>query len=586
MSSASDIIFSELRKRRVSISLVVFFMLLGSGVALIQPLLFKMLFDSAIPEKDTTLVWWLLAGMVAVPILAIGLAYLQGHLRVRIGESVALALRKEAFNNLIHARITQIESFSTGGIVYRITRDAGKIGEVYIAQELLPVASSMIMLLGTLGTMFMLNAKLTGILLLAMPVTYIVTRYLSQFSKALDSQLNENSKESESFLYEVLRGLRTIRTFHAEVREKNRWAEHMDRRSRLKKKGEALHQLMLNFPNDIINGLVVGVLLGFGAFQVMANSLTIGSLIAFMAYAPRAYNALRSILTTYVGTKLIDVSIKSLDEVFALSPEPGPRQRRQKLPTKEIAPTIEFSNVHFKYDRKFGVEDLSFKVERGEFVGIVGPTGGGKTTIIDLLTRMYDPDHGVISVNGIDIRDLSLKELREYISVVPQDVFLWNSTLAENIAYPDITFEMAGVVDAARRAGIDDFINQQPEKYLTVAGEGGISLSGGERQRIAIARSLRRPARILLLDEATSALDAMTELKIRRAIDHARAYKTTIVIAHRLSTVLHADRLFVIKEGRLIESGPAEVLKKSGKVFSDLFRAQSLNLKEKGNTSS
>ena len=576
--SAGRILTNELKRRKLTIVSVVFFMLLGSGVTLIQPLFFKMLFDTAIPQKDTSLVWWLLLGMVIPPLVAIGISYLQGHLRVRIGESVTLSLRKEAFNHLIHAKVDEVEGIPKGGIVYRITRDAGKIGEVYIAQELLPVVSSAIMLLGTLALMFMLNINLAAVFIIALPITYMVTMYLTQYSKALDKQSSDRHKESESFIYEVFRGFRTIRAFNGETRAKTRWAAYMDKVAQLKIRGEALHQIMLNFPNEIINGLIIGILFGYGALQIMDDRLTIGSLIAFMAYAPRAYNALRSVLTTYVGTKRVDVSIESLNELFALPQEPGLSNGNRTFPMSETAPIIEFSDVHFQYDRGFGVKGLSFSIQGGEFVGIVGPTGGGKTTIIDLLTRFYEPNSGKISIDGIDIQEVSLESLRDNIAVIPQDVFLWNATFAENIAYPESTFQMEDIVKAANLAEIHDFIEKQPDKYETITGEEGITLSGGERQRIAIARGLRKKPRILLLDEATSALDALTEAKVRNAIDHARIGRTTIVIAHRLSTILHADRILVIRDGQLIESGtPQELVDRDG-VFSDLYRAQSLDL--------
>ncbi len=575
-----DIVRDELFRRKLTIVAVVAFMLLGSAVTLIQPLFFKMLFDSAIPKQNTSLVWWLLLGMVVSPLVAIGISYFQGHLRVRIGESVALALRKAAFNHLIHVKVDAVEKIPKGGIVYRITRDAGKIGEMYIAHELLPVVSSAVMLLGTLVLMFMLNIELAVVFSIALPATYLVTRYLTQYSKTLDSHLNDCKKEAESFLYEILSGFRTMRMFNGESREKGRWSAHMNKLARLEMRAEALHEIMLNFPNEVINGLVIGILLGYGAFQAMDGEVTIGSLVAFMAYAPRAYTALRAVLKTYVGTRRIDVSVDSLDELFALPREAGLISECKPLSIGEVAPDIEFSNVYFKHDRGYGVEGLSFTIQRGEFVGIVGPSGGGKTTIIDLLIRLHDPERGKISVEGADIREVSLESLREHIAVVPQEVFLWDTTLAENIAYPESTYKMEDIVRAASLSEVHDFIQKQPDQYETISGERGLALSGGERQRIAMARALRKAPKILIFDEATSALDALTEEKIRNAIERVRIGRTTMVIAHRLSTILLADRVLVIRDGNLIESGsPRELVDRNG-VFANLYRAQSLNFQK------
>lgn len=357
-----------------------------------------------------------------------------------------------------------------------------------------------------------------------------------------------------------------------------RWTEHMDRFNRIRIRGAALHDIMLTFPNEVINGLVLGVLLGYGAFQAMDGAVTIGSLVAIMAYAPRAYAALRTVLTTYSGTRLIKVSVESLNELFDLPLEPGLRGTLSPLQPAVEPPAIEFSGVDFSYERGYEVKGLSFRVNGGEFVGIVGPSGGGKTTIIDLLTRLQEPESGRIAVAERDIRELSLESLRNQIAVVSQDVFIWNSTLAENIAYPDTDYRTVMVERAVHSSALEEFIGNQPEGLDTIAGESGVALSGGEKQRIALARAfMRERSRILILDEATSALDALAEEKIRIAVEEARIGRTTIVIAHRLSTIRHADRILVIDGGKLVESGTPRELVEQGGVFAEMYRAQSLD---------
>ena len=574
----AEIVRSTLFHRKFSIVSVILLMLTGSAVMLVQPLFFKMLFDTAIPEKDIELLWWLLAGMVITPLIAIGISYFQGHLRVRIGASVAQALRKEVLNHLLHVRLKALDRIPRGDIVYRVTRDGGKIGEMYIAQELLPVVSNAIVLAGALVMMFLLNIELAAVFCIALPATYLVTRHLTRYSKEMDRQLNDQGKAGESFLYEVVGAFRTIRMFTGERHAKRKWAGHMDRLAWLKMRGEALHEIMLTFPHEVINGLVLGILLGFGAFQAMDDEITIGSLVAIMAYAPRAYAALRAVLTTYTGTRLIDVSVQSLNELFELPLESASGRKLDARPAESEPPSIEFSGVHFRYERGYEVKDLSFTVNGGEFVGIVGPSGGGKTTIIDLLTRMQEPESGRISIDGTDIGTVELESLRSRIAVVPQDVFIWNATLAENIAYPEMDCDMDSVEQAADSSALLDFIQQQPEGFDTVAGEGGVALSGGEKQRIAMARAFMRvSADILVLDEATSALDALAEEKIRSAVEEARTGRTTIVIAHRLSTIRHADRILVIDGGKLVESGTPRELVERGGIFASMYAAQALD---------
>ena len=578
VTRTADIVRTTLFRRKYSIIAVVALMLTGSGVMLVQPLFFKMLFDTAIPEKNAALIWWLLAGMVTTPLAAIGISYFQGHLRVRIGASVALALRKAVLNHLLHVRLDALDRIPKGDMVYRITRDGGKIGEMYIAQELLPVFSSSIVLAGALVMMFLLNVELAALFCVALPATWLVTRYLTRYSKEMDRRSHEQVKLAESFLYEVVGAFRTIRMFTGEEHAKAGWADRTGRYTRLKIRGAALHDIMLTFPNEVINGVVLGVLLGFGAFQAMDGEVTIGSLVAIMAYAPRAYAALRSVLTTYTGTRLIDVSVQSLNELFDLPVETGFGRGLAPRRADVRPPDVEFSGVHFRYDRGYEVRDLSFTVKGGEFVGIVGPSGGGKTTIIDLLTRMQEPASGRISIGGTDILQMQLESLRSRVAVVPQDVFIWNASFADNIAYPETDYEMEEVERVARIAALHEFVQKQPDGYDTVAGEDGTALSGGEKQRLAMARAfMRSSSDILILDEATSALDALAEEKIRTAVEQARIGRTTIVIAHRLSTIRHADRILVIDEGRLVESGTPRELVDRGGVFARMYEAQSLD---------
>ncbi|MDE2845103.1 MAG: ABC transporter ATP-binding protein [Gemmatimonadota bacterium] len=574
----SHFVREALLHRKYAIVAVVALMLAGSAVMLIQPLFFKMLFDTAIPESDTTLAWRLLAVMVATPLVAIGFTYFQGHLRVRIGAWVTLALRKAVLAHLLRVRLDALERIPRGNIVFRVTRDTGRIGELYIAQELLPVFSSSIMLAGTLAMVFVLNVELAVIFCVALPSTYLATRFLSRYSKEMDRQSNEQSKAAESFLYEMASAFRTIRLFNGEAHARRKSGGLFERHTQLKMRGSALHDLVLNFPNEVINGLVLGALLGYGAFQVIDGDITIGSLVAVMAYTPRASAALRSVLMTYTGTKLIDVSVKSLDGLFALPPEAGFGRGRTPERIDLEPPAIAFSNIWFSYDRGYEVKDLSFTVNGGEFVGIVGPSGGGKTTIIDLLTRIQEPERGSISIGGTDIREMTLTSLRSRIAVVPQDVFIWNASLADNIAYPNEKYDMEAVEQSARSSALHAFVEKQPEGYATTSGEGGVALSGGEKQRIAMARVLMRTsAGILVLDEATSALDALAEEEIRIAVEQARVGRTVLVIAHRLSTIRHADRILVISDGRLAESGTPKELVQQGGLFARMYEAQSLD---------
>ena len=286
---------------------------------------------------------------------------------------------------------------------------------------------------------------------------------------------------------------------------------------------------------------------------------------------------------------LIRVNAEKVDALFALAREPSgdrvlsPGAATEEGRTESVSPplgvALAFHDVSFDYGRgDFGARELTFRAEPGEFVGIVGPSGGGKSTIIDLIMGFYTPQSGTISIDGIDLRHLSLASLRSQIGLVPQDLFLWNDSIDHNINYPARNDDVGNSAKAARAAQIDEFITGLPDGYRTIVGERGLTLSRGERQRLAIARALQQRPRLLLLDEATSALDALTEQKVRTAFDRARAGRTAIVVAHRLSTILNADRILVINQGRIVETGSRNELLQLGGLFSDLYKAQSFYL--------
>ena len=298
---------------------------------------------------------------------------------------------------------------------------------------------------------------------------------------------------------------------------------------------------------------------------------------------------LQSLLGTHVNLQEARVNAEKVDALLDLAREPSgnvvlppcsPFEEGQAEKTSPlVGAALAFHNVSFAYGRgEFAARDLTFRIEPGEFVGIAGPSGGGKSTIIDLIMGFYTPLSGTITIDGIDLRELSLSSLRNQIGLVAQDPFLWNDSISRNISYPGRNDETDRSRQAAREAQIDEFITSLPHGYHTIVGEQALTLSGGERQRLAIARALLQRPRLLLLDEATAALDALTDQKVRAAIAKVRTGRTAIAVAHRLTTILDADRILVIDQGGIVEMGsPAELLARPG-LFFDLYQAQSFDL--------
>jgi len=448
---------------------------------------------------------------------------------------------------------------------------------------------STILLLGTLAAMTALHWRLTVLALLAFPISYLLTRKTRSHAQSLEHDFSSTLEAGQSYLSEFFPGMRTIRAFNAEAYEKTRWRDWLAAHRSIKARVEAFHEFIRIVLPETVNYVAAGLVFGYGAFEIIQGRLTIGSLVAFAAYLPRAYSVLQSLLGTQVNLQEARVNAEKVDALFALSREPsGVRVLSSSGTSQEesvkgarlpAGAALAFNNVSFDYGRgDFGARDVTFRVEPGEFVGIVGPSGGGKSTIIDLIMGFHTPQSGAISLDGIDLRGLSLTSLRDQIGLASQDLFFWNDSISRNISYPRRDEDSGAVGEAARAAQIAEFVTGLPLEYRTVIGERGLTLSGGERQRLAIARALLKRPRLLLLDEATSALDALTEQKVRTAFEQARAGRTAIVVAHRLSTILDADRILVIDQGRIVETGSRDELLTLRGLFHDLYKAQSFDL--------
>jgi len=581
----------QLRAHWHLIAGIIALMIVGTGVSLISPLLVKRLFDEAIPTRDIALIAPLLVGIIAFPLITMALGAVQNYLRAGIGEAVSQSLRQALFNHVLHVRMTNLEQVTSGRIIRAITKVCGEIGEVYVSNELLPMFTNALLLLGTLGVMLYLNSRLLLVSLVIFPVSYLFARRMYAYAEALDGELHQSRDTAMSYLQDVIPGMRTVRAHTAEPHESARWWAWIKADWQIKAKTATFHNLILTLPMDLIQYFGVGLVYGYGAYEVISGRLSIGGLVAFILYVPRAYVALATILDGYIATGQAKAAAERIDSLLGL-----PREIDQLVHTStgsartdasapavakseagRLGAAIEFSNVSFDYGREgFGLENVSFLIEPGAFVGVVGPSGGGKSTIIDLLLRFYEPRSGEIRVDGKNIDSLPLSHLRQMIGLVPQDVFLWNDSIYANLVYPSRDVPREQLIAAAKAAQLHDFVESLPEGYETPVGERGLALSGGERQRLSLCRAILEEPHILLLDEATSALDSLIEREIRAALERARQGRTTLVVAHRLVTVMKADKILVLDEGRLVQEGSPQALLAQPGLFQDLYEAQRL----------
>ena len=542
-------------------------MLAGAAVAVIPALLAGGLIDHALPDRNLGLAAALAGGMAGAALVQLSLASIETYMRASIGEAVSRRLRELAFDRLATARYAELERFPSEQLVFRLTRSCGRIGDWYVAGSLLPAASHALVLAATATAMLLVAWQLGLLAIVAIPATALGAAALGPLSTRLDRALLSHLERGQVFLQEVFAGLRMVRVFDATAREQRRWRQWLTRHWRSKSKTVVLHELVIGHIGPMAQALVTAAVFGFGAVLIAGGHLSVGGLIASAALTPRAYASMQRLLTLQGNRARIEAEYERVDALLCLTPERAGGQT-PTLAADDSGARVEFQGATFRYEREgAGVADVSFAVRPGEFLGIVGETGSGKSTLLDLLVGLYEPHAGAVRIDGIDVRAIDLAWLRRQIGFVPQEPQLWAMTIAENIRYPAGTANREELAHALREAQLDDFIDGLPQGLETEVGEQGDQISAGERQRIAIARALLRRPRLLILDEATSSLDAVTEAAFRNALAASRRGRTLIVVAHRIETVMGADRIVVMGRGRVLEArSPAELLRAGGRL--------------------
>jgi ATP-binding cassette, subfamily B, bacterial len=571
------LVWQSLRPYRFQFVLGTFVMFFGIGLSLIPPLLVKEIIDIAIPQHDFSLTLLLGAGLLLFPAGSALLGWAQNYLSVIITQGLIADLRLRLY---LHVQSLGLEFFiktRAGSIITRFLNDAGGLQNV-INQSFLGTIANLIAVIGAFIIMITINWQLALISAIALPTFAFPILYFGK-------QRYEASERAQAALGELavileetlsLSGAIVVKSFGTEDREANRFKTIND----LVKKEQTAQTLVGQWLGVIVQTLAAlgpALLYTYGAYLVISHQAALGTIIAFATYLAQLYGPATSLVganATLVG------GLALFDRVFSYLEIPVTVAQSKNPKPLPGAPTegISFHHVNFRYPGKSDAADvlhnITFTASRGELTALVGPSGAGKSTILSLAARFYDPTSGNITIDGIPLTDISKHDLRHQLSVVTQELFLFHTTLKENIRYaaPHATDEeMQSIIKIAQ---LEDLISNLPEGLDTIVGERGYRLSGGEKQRVAIARALLCKAPFLLLDEATSSLDSQVERKIQQALEKLVQGRTVIAIAHRLSTIQQADKILVVEKGRIVEQGThVQLLQKSG-LYQKLYESQ------------
>lgn len=542
-----------------------------SLLSLAGPYLVKILLDVIIPQKNTALLIQLMSLFILIFVVKTLVGIWHSYQTTKLVENMILDVKTELFNHLENLDLSFYHTTKVGDILYRLDEDVYSIDsfiDILVDDFLLNLMTAVFILIICLR----LSWKVTVISLTFFPFYVMAQQYFGNILEKQKKKLVMKVADLISFLEENLAGIKAIKSFALETKKLNDYTS--------RSKDLIIRDLKMDL-TESFSSAVVGIItfiplliiLWYGGYSVINGALTVGSLIAIYTYIGKLFGPVSALGSLNVAIKMTMVSVNRVFEFMDVKSKLI--EKKNAKPLQNVKGDITFKNVSFGYYKDDPVlKDISFHMKPGQMFGLVGPSGSGKSTIGNLVFRFFDPKKGTVSIDGHNLRDLTIRSIRQHIGIVSQEAILFNTTIKENIKLGNPHAKDAEVVHAATLANIHDRVMSLPKGYNTVVGERGETLSGGEKQRLSIARVILKNPPIIILDEATSSLDSESEQKIQEALQHVTKGRTTLVIAHRLSTIRHADKILVLGKNKFIEKGNFDQLMKKKGLFYHLYTTQ------------
>lgn len=548
-----------------------------AALEMAEPLFMRFIIDRVLLntglDAPARLAWLQMAGglFLGVVVVSHAIGVLKDYRQRLLNVRVMLSLRGSLFERMLNLPLSKLWDMKTGGILSRLSGDVDTTTGL-LQMAIVSPAISLLRLAIAVGILFMLNARLAFMALAIIPGAMVMSFHFARRVRPIYRAVRKDVEQIDGRVGETFSGIRVVRAFGREIREK---LEYLTGRHAVLRKELFAHRRELVLWTSwglLVSGVNV-VIVWYGGYLNLVGRASIGDIMAFQWYTFLLLTPVWNIVNSFSELQRSMAAMERVFEVLAMGVDMP--DRPDALDAPAVVHEIRFDNVEFEYrEGRPVVRDFDITIPGGSVVALVGRSGAGKTTVTDLVARFHDPTRGRILLNGIDIRDLRLRTYRDLLAIVQQDVFLFDGSVRENIAYGRHNAGQDEVEHAARRANAHEFIDKLPEKYETFIGERGVKLSGGQQQRLAIARAILASPQILILDEATSNLDTESEQLIQASMATLLAGRTTFVIAHRLSTVRRADLILLLEEGRIIERGTHEQLMSAGGVYYDMVLRQ------------